>query len=89
MKKARTLDEYREHLLARREGKTTILREGGARAHGHSQNDIVRIDFALVRIKEGTFGFCCECSCPIEVERLSWKPETPFCASCAQEREKS
>ncbi len=75
-------------LLARKESKLKILKEGGLRAKTHSPRDIVRIDFALMRMKDGQYGLCTKCGCPIAKERLEFMPETPFCSSCQPEVEK-
>lgn len=47
-------------------------------------DEIRKIDAALARISDGTFGICTQCGDDISEERLSTIPETPFCNSCAQ-----
>jgi len=86
---AEFVEKQRLWLLARRASKLKILVEGGERALLHSPRDVVRIDFALRRIKEGQYGLCVPCGVPIEAERLKFMPETPFCAACAKERVRS
>ena len=76
------LENQRLWLLARKESKIRILKEGGEQALLHSQKDIIRIDFALKRIEQGQYGLCCNCGVPIESARLMFQPETPFCAYC-------
>lgn len=70
-------------LRERRKHKIEILRQGGQQALSHSRKDIVRIDLAIKRIKNGQYGLCTDCGCPIEVGRLKAIPEAPFCISCA------
>tara|TARA_B100001989_G_C24518221_1_gene454371 strand:+ start:973 stop:1281 length:309 start_codon:yes stop_codon:yes gene_type:complete len=82
------LEEKRNHLMARRESKLEILREGGERALLHSRHDITRIDFALLRIDKKQYGLCPDCGCEIEEARLTSVPETVFCASCQSDRDK-
>lgn len=49
-------------------------------------DEIRKIDAALARASEGTFGICTLCGDDISVERLSTLPETPFCKTCASKR---
>ncbi len=49
---------------------------------------IQKIDHALTRIEDGTFGICEECSEPISVKRLEVRPETTLCIRCKEEQEK-
>jgi RNA polymerase-binding transcription factor DksA len=45
--------------------------------------EVARIDAALDRVRQGTWGTCVKCGDAIEPKRLELLPETPFCASCA------
>ncbi|MCA8878527.1 MAG: TraR/DksA family transcriptional regulator [Rhodobacteraceae bacterium] len=45
--------------------------------------EVARIDAALDRIANGSWGVCVKCGEPIAEKRLATLPETPFCASCA------
>lgn len=47
-----------------------------------------KIDEALRRIEDGTFGECVECEEPIELKRLEARPTTHLCVSCKEEQEK-
>ena len=47
------------------------------------QAEVARIDAALERIADGTWGTCVKCGEPIPEKRLELLPETPLCASCA------
>ena len=49
----------------------------------NSAAEIIRIDAALKRIKDGEFGFCMKCGDQISAERLELLPYTPFCRKCA------
>jgi DnaK suppressor protein len=47
-----------------------------------------KIDFALERINEGTFGHCEECEEEIGQKRLETQPWTDLCIVHAEERER-
>jgi DnaK suppressor protein len=46
--------------------------------------EIKRIDAALQRIEDGSYGYCLSCDEEIEVKRLELAPTTPTCISCAE-----
>ena len=48
---------------------------------------ITKIDEALGRIHDGTFGLCEECDGAISVDRLKARPVTTLCIQCKAERE--
>lgn len=52
------------------------------------REQILRIDEALLRIKEGTYGICDRCGEEIRIERLEVQPETPHCVECQEEIER-
>ncbi len=47
-------------------------------------NELRRIDAALKRIAEGSYGACTQCGNPISEARLDLLPDTPFCKECAR-----
>ncbi len=47
-----------------------------------------RIDDALKRLDEGTYGLCESCEEFIEIRRLQARPTTTLCISCKEEEEK-
>ncbi len=49
----------------------------------HDAAEIRRIDAALARIAEGSYGTCVTCGAQIGAARLDTLPDTPFCISCA------
>ena len=49
---------------------------------------ILKIDEALDRIDEGSFGLCEECEGPIGAERLRVRPVTTLCIACKEEQER-
>ncbi|MDF1670711.1 MAG: TraR/DksA C4-type zinc finger protein [Roseovarius sp.] len=47
------------------------------------QAELARIDAALIRISDGSYGTCQKCGDPISEVRLELLPDTPFCKNCA------
>lgn len=50
------------------------------------QNQILRIENALKRIENGTFGVCARCGKPISEERLEVQPDAVACIHCMEAR---
>jgi DnaK suppressor protein len=46
-----------------------------------------QIDLAILRIKEGSYGFCALCGCEIGAERLKIVPAAIYCRECQEELE--
>ncbi len=49
---------------------------------------LMKIDKALQRIEEGTFGVCERCEEDISPKRLEARPVTTLCIRCKEEQEK-
>jgi len=47
-----------------------------------------KIDKALARIEDGSFGTCERCEEPINLKRLEARPVTTLCIRCKEEQEK-
>lgn len=47
--------------------------------------EIARIDAALERHANGSFGGCCRCELPIEAEHLAADPAAAMCSECVDE----
>jgi DnaK suppressor protein len=47
-----------------------------------------KIQKALAKIDDGTFGVCEECSEEISVKRLEARPETTLCIRCKEDQER-
>ncbi len=45
--------------------------------------ELKRIDAALARVADGTYGECRKCGNPISDARIELLPDTPFCKNCA------
>ena len=50
--------------------------------------ELARIEKALERMRNGTYGICESCGHAIEPRRLEVMPETPFCRNCMSMKEK-
>ncbi len=48
---------------------------------------ISKIDKAMQRIEDGSFGMCEECGCEISARRLEARPVTTLCIACKEEQE--
>ena len=48
---------------------------------------LTKIDEALARIEEGTFGACADCEEPIEPRRLEARPVSTLCIACKEKQE--
>lgn len=46
--------------------------------------ELVRIEAALQRIKDGSYGDCLKCDEPIAEKRLKFDPAIPTCIDCAR-----
>lgn len=58
------------------------------RLRGRERTFLSKIDRALAKIKEGTFGVCESCGDQIHEKRLEARPETTLCIKCKEEEER-
>lgn len=52
------------------------------RLRGREQKLLKKIDEALARIEDGTYGICESCGNPINIKRLEARPVTTLCIEC-------
>ena len=45
--------------------------------------EVLRIQAALQRMRDGTYGTCAKCGDPVGAERLNAVPDAPLCRNCA------
>lgn len=57
------------------------------RLRGREQRLLKKIDEALEKIENGTFGFCEVCGKEIDIRRLMARPVTTMCIECKIEQE--
>lgn len=58
------------------------------RLRGRERTFLDKIDKALEKINEGTFGICEVCEEPINLKRLEARPETTLCIRCKEDQER-
>jgi len=58
------------------------------RLRGRERHLMNKIELALRKIDEGTYGICEECEEPIADKRLAARPEAPLCIQCKEAQEK-
>ena len=58
------------------------------RLRGRERFFLEKIDQALKRIEDGSFGICESCEEPISVKRLEARPETTLCIRCKEDQER-
>lgn len=58
------------------------------RLRGREKFLMEKIDLALRKIDQGSYGTCEECEEPISIKRLQARPETPLCIQCKEAQEK-
>lgn len=58
------------------------------RLRGREKAFLDKIQKALERIDDGSFGVCEECGDPISVKRLEARPETTLCIRCKEDQER-
>lgn len=58
------------------------------RLRGREKSLLNKLDLALKKIGEGTFGICESCEEPIGKKRLEARPETTLCIKCKEDQER-
>jgi DnaK suppressor protein len=58
------------------------------RLRGREKGLLTKLDLALKKIDEGTFGVCETCDEPIGKKRLEARPETSLCIKCKEDQER-
>lgn len=57
------------------------------RLRGREKAFLDKINKALLKIEDGSFGICEECGEEISVKRLEARPETTLCIRCKEDQE--
>lgn len=57
------------------------------RIRGRERKLMDKIEEALSRIEDGTFGICAGCGCDIAIKRLQARPVAKFCIDCKSRQE--
>ncbi len=58
------------------------------RLRGRERTFLEKINTALKKIEDGTFGTCENCEEPISLKRLEARPETTLCIRCKEDQER-
>ena len=58
------------------------------RLRGREKVFLQKIDHALEKISNGSFGVCEECDDPISIKRLEARLETTLCIRCKEDQER-
>jgi DnaK suppressor protein len=58
------------------------------RLRGREKVFLEKIERALSKIEDGSFGYCEECGEEIGLRRLEARPETTLCIKCKEEQER-
>jgi DnaK suppressor protein len=58
------------------------------RMRGRERFFLDKIDKALARIEDASFGICETCEEPISIKRLEARPETTLCIKCKEDQER-
>ncbi|MDP2211996.1 MAG: TraR/DksA C4-type zinc finger protein [Candidatus Aquicultor sp.] len=80
-------NEYESHMAD--SATSTFARESDLSLSINSRDMLSRVDGALSRIEDGSFGICSVCGRPIERERLEALPYADLCMEDKIKEEKS
>lgn len=58
------------------------------RLRGREKAHLAKLELALRKIEDGSFGICVECDEPINKKRLEARPETQLCIRCKEDQER-
>ncbi|MBW2525817.1 MAG: TraR/DksA C4-type zinc finger protein [Deltaproteobacteria bacterium] len=67
---------------------TEYLQSFTFRLRGREKTFLKKIQKALNKIDDGSFGLCEACESPISLKRLEARPETTLCIKCKEEQER-
>jgi DnaK suppressor protein len=64
------------------------LRQRDSALESWAERNLTRIEQALDRLDQGTYGFCENCGEPISAERLKALPQATMCMKCKSKLER-
>ena len=67
---------------------TEYLHSFTFRLRGREKTFLKKINYALSKIEDGSFGICEECEEKITAKRLEARPETTMCIKCKEAQER-
>lgn len=78
-------NNYRDHIAD--QGTATFARELDLTLEEQARDHLDRIERALQRIADGSYGKCANCPGDIPLARLEAMPEAELCLSCKEREE--
>ncbi len=81
----RELDQLPDEMDA---ASSEYLQSFTIRLRGREKGYLAKIDRALEKIHDGTFGICESCEEPIDAARLEARPVTTLCIQCKEDQER-
>ena len=96
---ANTLEKLKQQLLEQADSVASEIRDHTdqsnfansdvEKAIVNSDDNLLRkVELALKRMEEGTYGTCLSCGNKIAVERLKAKPAVSLCTQCQEDKER-
>src|ERR1044071_5924982 len=86
-KRKAVLDRAREMLSDEMDlASSEYLQSFEFRLRGREKSLLSKLDLALKKITDGTFGICEICEEPIGKKRLEARPETTLCIKCKEDQ---
>ena len=82
------LEDLELQLMAQREELSRLDDASVGSAHQQIEGKVEKIDEALEKLNEGTYGICESCGDPIHAERLEALPYATRCITCQREDER-
>lgn len=85
------LSHFKTLLLAEKESVTKCLQHQKAEIDDTNSEEklLEKIELALLKIENASYGVCVNCSREISRDRLEAKPSVSLCLSCQSEHESS
>ena len=77
--------------FGKREEEAEVTFELGKRAalENHLRNQLCKVEHALQKIEDGTYGLCDSCGKPINPARLEALPQATLCLECKSQQAKN
>ena len=81
------MEDLEVQLMAQKEELRQLEDASAGNAKAQIQGMVERIDEALDKLNEGTYGICASCGRPVEPERLEALPYATRCITCQRKEE--
>ncbi len=64
-----------------------LIEDTGLAVADMRREELTKMDEAITKLENGTYGVCEDCKSEIDEERLKAVPLTPFCVKCQSKKE--